>query len=709
MDKFLRKISEKGTYIVLFIVVFLATLSLIYWGSRPKQYSLHVNDVSPVDIEAPRTVVDRNASERRASEARSQVADVYSRSEELSKASLERVTDFFVYYSNKRTELKEMEADKDISEGEANHKQMAAAIYEELSSKSEYFLSVEDIEYFLTMSQSRFSSLRTRSVSTADVIMKGAVPGKELNNLINLQLEQFQSSIDQYSADLNYVKRILQHVLKTNLVFNEEATLNAMNDAYERVMQNPILVNRGSRIVSAGQIISEDIYAILKDLNLLDSKSIDYDILAGQAILVLIVMFILSLYLENFEKGLIGFNRNTLTILTAMFLPLVVSAYLGQDFQVGPPVYFTAVIISTYFGYRTAVVVTMSLIVLTLPLVNFNPAFIVVAICGSLLAAHFTQDLVSQDKFAKLIIAIGLVNLLSGLSFTLMQGGSYVSAGITIASGVISAVLSVVGAIGLMPLIEMLFNVVSPTGLIELSQPGHPLMKRLFLEAPGTSQHSMMVANLADAAAEAIGADAMICRVGAYYHDIGKLENPAYFSENQNDGNMHDQLPPEESTKIITRHTLAGLDLGKKYRLPKPILDIIVEHHGTTVLGYFYSKAKKYAKENNLEDPNPEDFRYKGQLPSSPESAVVMLADSTEAAVKSVKSNNMEDVAEMIRSVFKIKLEQNQLKNSGLGFADVDKIMQAFLQVYTGYFHERVQYPKEKNEKSEHYNLEPAK
>ena len=245
-----------------------------------------------------------------------------------------------------------------------------------------------------------------------------------------------------------------------------------------------------------------------------------------------------------------------------------------------------------------------------------------------------------------------------------------------------------------MPIVELFSKVVSPVKLIELSQPGNPLLKRLFLEAPGTYSHSMMVASLADAAADAIGADSLFCRVASYFHDIGKLENPNFFTENQADGyNPHNDLPVMESVSIITSHTKDGVKLARKYHLPESFVRVIEEHHGTTYPGYFYYKACKEAEEKGLPAPDVNMFKYEGRIPSSKESAVVMISDTAEAAIRSNKLTDADEIEKLVRRLIKDKIDQDQLINSGLSFDDLEKIVIAFKRVYAGTLHERIQYP----------------
>jgi putative nucleotidyltransferase with HDIG domain len=203
----------------------------------------------------------------------------------------------------------------------------------------------------------------------------------------------------------------------------------------------------------------------------------------------------------------------------------------------------------------------------------------------------------------------------------------------------------------------------------------------------------MMVANLADAAAEAIGANALLARVGAYYHDIGKLENPLMFTENQSGENPHDKLDPLESVKSLIAHPEAGARIARRYRLPPPLISIIQEHHGSTIQTYFYEKARRLAAENHQEEPDPNQFRYQCPIPSRRESAVVMLSDTVEAAMKSTNTHQIEACEALIRRLIKIKNDQDQLIQSGLSYKDIETIIAAFLHVYAGHFHERIRYP----------------
>lgn len=691
-------IVNRSKMIALLLLSFALMVSMMYLGSRPKTYSLKINDASPYDIEAPRSIIDKVETNKRAEEAMAAVPNKMIQSKEITEQSLSKTKSFMDYIAEVRAGLYKDNASN--PSGDHEHRQPSESevttagtgLIAKLNQALQVSLSPQDARTLLMLSPDRYQMLSNGILEAARLIMQN--PQTEDNLQQNIANQVAMMNGGNFSAeDQQMARNILGLCLRHNVVFNEDATRNAKEDARNRVLQNPILINRGARIVSQGEIITEDKYERLKELDLIDSGLLDWQGLGGQALIALVIVFLAYVYIRKQMPEVMCVSSNALALALAFFLPLAISAYIGQAYQLSPPVYFAAVILSTYYGFECAVFFSSLLVAAVMPIVNFNPGFLIVALIGTAVAALFAKGFSAQDNLAKLIIATALSTTMSSLAYSFIQHDSWAQLSLNMTASGISGVASVVTAIGFMPLFELLFNTVSPLRLIELSQPGHPLLRRLFLEAPGTSQHSMMVATLADAAADEIGANALLCRVGAYYHDIGKLEAPLMFTENQEGYNPHDRLTPEESTAIITRHPDDGLKMAKRYRLPAPIMKIIHEHHGTTVLQYFYAKAKEIAKQEGRPEPDINLYRYHTPIPSSRESAVVMLADSTEAAMKSTGCHDLESAEKLMRNIFKIKNEQNQLIQSGLSFAEVEKILQAFLQVYAGHFHERIKYP----------------
>ncbi|NLC44098.1 MAG: HDIG domain-containing protein, partial [Clostridiales bacterium] len=255
--------------------------------------------------------------------------------------------------------------------------------------------------------------------------------------------------------------------------------------------------------------------------------------------------------------------------------------------------------------------------------------------------------------------------------------------------GSLGGILAAILTIGTLPVWENLFHVVTPIKLVELGNPNQPILKRLLMETPGTYHHSIIVANLAESAAEAIGANGLLARVGAYYHDIGKLERPYFFKENQlSSENPHDKLDPELSMRVITSHATDGLELAKKHKVPAKIQNFILEHHGTSPVVYFYHKAKKDNPEIELKD-----FRYNGPRPRSKETAIVMMADISEAAVRAMTDHTPAKIEALIRKLIREKLDDGQFDDCDISIGDMSTIAITFTNVISGIFHERVKYP----------------
>jgi putative nucleotidyltransferase with HDIG domain len=262
--------------------------------------------------------------------------------------------------------------------------------------------------------------------------------------------------------------------------------------------------------------------------------------------------------------------------------------------------------------------------------------------------------------------------------------------------GVSSGILCSIITIGSLPLWEIIFKILTPIKLLEYANPNHPLMKKMLLEAPGTYHHSILVANLSEAAAHDINCNTFLTRVGAYFHDIGKIEKPYFYIENQYDGhNPHDEFVPMVSAKIIKDHVIKGIQMGKKYRLPKEIIEFIEQHHGTTQIQYFYQKALEFEEEDVIDHSL---YTYEGPMPSTKEIAIVMLADSVEAAVRSLKKPNQRMISDLIEKIIQKKIGEGQLNNSGLTLSEIQAIQSSFVANLTSAFHERIEYPTERKD-----------
>ena len=326
--------------------------------------------------------------------------------------------------------------------------------------------------------------------------------------------------------------------------------------------------------------------------------------------------------------------------------------------------------------------------------VSFNIEIIILAIVSVIVGATFLKKMQQRNDIVYSCIYIAILNGVMTLSISALVTSNLKEILLDTAFILVGSLLSGILSTGLLPFFESMFDIVTNVKLLELSNPNNPLLKKLLMEAPGTYHHSVIVANLAEVATEAVGGNALLARIGAYYHDIGKTKKPYFFKENQlGKENPHDDITPELSKLLIISHVKDGLELAREYKLPKVIQDFIPTHHGKTLVKYFYLTAKNNAE--NPDDIKEEDYMYPGPKPKTKEQCILMLADSVEAAVRSINNPTKEKIENMVDNIVKDKLSSGQLDDSQLTISDVKKIKKCFLKTLNGIYHERIEYPKD--------------
>jgi putative nucleotidyltransferase with HDIG domain len=350
-----------------------------------------------------------------------------------------------------------------------------------------------------------------------------------------------------------------------------------------------------------------------------------------------------------------------------------------------------AILVDAEMAFFTSVILAVFVGILADPNITSTIGWQVslVAFFGGVIGVHSVSKLSQRSDLARAGLYIGGINILTVSGLALLSGMSLSAWLVSLLLGIVNGLFSSVLAVGTLHWIEAGFRITSAVRLLELSNPNRPLLKRLLMEAPGTYHHSILVGNLAEAAAEEVKANAILVRVGALYHDIGKLKRPYFFIENQfAQDNPHDKIAPTLSALIITSHIKDGLEMAKEHKLPQGIQDIIAQHHGDSMVSFFYHKAV----EDNM-DVSEEAFHYEGPKPQTKEAALVFLADSVEAAVRAMKQPTPGRIEGLVRKIIKDKLNDDQLNQSDLTFQDLDKIATAFVRVLSGIFHSRVEYP----------------
>ncbi|MFZ3129773.1 MAG: HDIG domain-containing metalloprotein [Desulfosporosinus sp.] len=495
-----------------------------------------------------------------------------------------------------------------------------------------------------------------------------------------------------------------QKVTRPTLTVNEETTEKLRAAARAVVKKDVFHYKANQKIIGAGEIVDEKVFQVLVAYGLINGSN-TWKSASGIMLIVLIGIGTIWIYLFQYKRNILAlFNRVVLIGLT-MFLVLTIGRGMislnlgGAEFNALSgmliPVAWATMSIAILIGWDVALLVTVVLAIFVAILVDptlstsFGLQTGLVALFGGLVGVYSVSHLSQRSDLARAGLFVSAVNVMMVSAIALTTGMRLSVWLVGLILGTVNGVASSFLTVGALHWFESGFRITSSVRLLELSNPNRPLLKRLLMEAPGTYHHSILVGNLAEAAAEAVHADATLVRVGSMYHDIGKLKRPYFFIENQfTQDNPHDKIAPTLSSLIITSHVKDGLELAKENKLPQQIQDIIAQHHGDGLVSFFYNKAF----EENDEIPE-EAFHYEGPKPQTKEAALVALADNVEAAVRSMKQPTPGRVEGLVRKIIKDKLNDGQLNQCDLTFQDLDQIAMAFVRVLSGIFHSRVEYP----------------
>ncbi|HHX38199.1 MAG TPA: HDIG domain-containing protein [Clostridiaceae bacterium] len=705
-----NKYTKRLVAVLGFILLCGLITFFIYQRALPMVYPLEVGSVSEYDIIATGDVVDQEATDNLAKQRSAQVEMVMSRSETISRNSLNRVERFFNaadqvrsnLFSAERTSQSQTETGEPLDTVYRLTESEIAQGVTQLRTVLEDNLGVvpadATLRTMIANERSIYESIKMRTISMADVIMQGKNDDLELRTQIERKVNDLMSTVNYYKDDYKAIQDILLSTLEANVVYDDAATVKAREAEYNQVQQNPVVIPKGTRLVNVGDIVDENTYQQLLALNLIDTGSVNVLYLLGISLLVLFCISGIVSYIYYFERERMLHTNDRLMTILILLVPLLIAGWLTKEYSIVSTAYIATILLTMYFNLRTGLVLSIFLTLLMSPISSSGGQFLFISAFGVLGIGMLTEIFTKDNRYVLFILGSALCCGFGTLTFDMIAKSGISIAGTNAGIVMLSGGLSAVVGTGLTPLVEIFLSSVSPMRLVELAQSNQPLLRKLFLDAPGTYQHCMMVANLAENAADSVGADSLLVRVGAYYHDIGKTVNPYMFTENQSGTNPHDQLTPQESCTIIIDHVKNGLEIARKHRLPLPIQRIIMEHHGNTTQMYFYEEARKLAEQTGEPEPDPEAFRYPWPLPSNKESAIVMLADSCEAAMKANGIDNSEQAEVLIRRIVKTKIDNDQMISSSLSFADVERIIQSFLRVYAGQFHKRVRYPSDKSD-----------
>lgn len=715
MNKYVLHL-KKITYILLFSSAVWFTSFTIF--PENQVIKLEVGDKSPTTFSAPRylTVIDEDKTNSLKDEAINNVAPVYSIDTSVATDMVDGITEMFLTVIKSRTEeILEQSDDEELEQSEPN------LIIIELT-KSEQIQNIRSSLLFSTISTSAIEVLveisNTDKNNETNFLTQIEFEAKKKANeflskgVSNENLNQQRQSIVSNPPTLNLpselyaivpearISSTVGEIIAENLIANqklEEELWNEQKDKAAEAIENvTIQFFKDEIIVSEGEIINEVIFQALNELGFLSGES---RTVQTAAIPIIFAVFLVLYILLWRLRDSIWANDNelllmlTLILISSIFLRGV--SYFSQlsdlEFiQYSLPISFVGILSVTLLNLRATLILSLSSSLLALA-GGGSVGLVALGALGTIVPAIFLSEETDRSLLRERIVYISLTQplLAFGVYFFLRDDGNLTQ--ILIFSFLIALVANL-AALSLTSYIESIFRLTSGFKLSELADRNHPALRHLEEKALGTFNHSLVVGTLADRAANKIGANSQLARAMAYYHDLGKTMNPTMFVENQiGYTNPHDRLLPSESANIIKNHVVDGVKLAKKFKIPEIVYQGIIEHHGTAVLRYFYEKEK-------LVNPNvsKEEFRHLGQKPTSKESAILMLADSLEAACRAIFMNEDADekkISNVIEEIFNEKISDGQLSNAPITFKELDTIKESFQVSLEGLYHQRVLYP----------------
>ena len=696
--------STKAQCIYLFAIGAVLICALFCFAVTPRRYHLNVGDVSYETITASKDVVDEISTQTQRDIAASQVEPTYLYKEEVAPQVMENLEAVLnEVKAVQRYGSRLLKAAEENNEAAALSNGNASASYTYSEEEMEYARSLlstivlqdYQIKTILRTTDEQMDEMCRNMTSAVSNIMNTTVREGQVNESVQYlqQIIGYKTSVDLLQ---NVVTPILRNVVKPNMVIDQEATEKSRNEARQAV--EPVVYKQGQNIVLARERVTKNQLEMLRSLGLLDDEVFDINTYIGGCLLVLLALGVLASTLRMLNRKVLQ-NPKQVTILLATELLTFGLCALTKKLSIYlMPVLLAGMLATSLVSYGSGLAACLSMSILASTLVlggdtgygaeTVNLVFI------TIISGFINAALLRYKPYRVQVLLCGLVSMLISagiiiaVAFMTNASLSYFADDILWSVG--GAACAAVLCLALVPIAESLFNIATSSKLMELCDPNRPLMRRLLLEAPGTYHHSIIVANLAEAAAEAIGANPMLARAGAYYHDIGKLKRPQYFMENQMGENPHEKINPYISAAIVTAHVHDGLQLAQEYHLPKEVQAIISEHHGDTPVAYFYHKA---VEQSDGQPVDIADFRYDGRRPQTKESAVVMMADTVEAAVRSMQDPTPEKISQFIRKLVYGKIDDNQLSDSPISLREIIQACEAFATVLHGVFHERIEYP----------------
>ncbi len=646
--------------------------------TRP-QVSVTLGEPSPEDVVAPESItyVSQVLTQDAQQQAVSRVTDQYTPLDlSIARAQKNQVNSVFGFMDVVRADPL-ADPDTKISYLEAIE---GLAIEQQIA---------QDI---LSLNATEYDGVRENILQIVEDTMRQGVVEGQLSEARRRAAQG--AAFDLTQTQERIVTSLAPQFVVPNIFFDAEATDELRQQAMSDVEPVSRIVTEGQRILRVGDVVGDVDIEMLEELGLLE-QSLDWRRVISALMAALLAITVITIYWALFfgERQDTARGLTILAVLMSLFLlaaKLLVSGRTNIAYLY--PAAALSIIVAVIYGVRLSIIVTVVQAGLVGYIAQQSLEMAIYAAAGGILAvltlrdaqrinALFRAGLVATVGYASAIIIFQLPEGLAATEILAMLA-------IAVVNGpILSAGLSLAGVY----IIGGVFRIVTPLQLQELSRLDHPLLQELLRRAPGTYHHSIMVANLAEQAAEKVKANSALIRVGAFYHDVGKMNRPPFFTENQNGGNPHDNLDPFSSARIIIAHVADGLELARKYRLPTRVRDFIAEHHGDRVLKTFYQKAVEAA--GNPGEVDKSRFQYSGPRPRSRETGIVQLADATEATSSALRPSTEEEIERLVTTIVDEHLKEGQLDYSGLTLGDLKLIRESFIETLQGRFHVRVKYP----------------
>lgn len=679
------------------LVIFLSITLILTIDFIPNTIKLKAGQVATHDIKAPvtTTYIDNKRTEELRQQAAEQIAKVWKTDSSIIPSVQNEISTFF----NLVRKFRQMEYLED-SNGNISEGQKPLSVEEKaqtIQQEADLEVPINGIQRALEMPMEELNQIE-ESIKNLSMIYldRGIQPAHLENEKTKMTMDIEKSDFSAPIKDL--LKSIGYQVLQPNIILDVEETRRRQEEAMAKVTPVERTVQKGQTIIRSGNVVTEEDIAMLESLGL-QRPRVNYRTIIGLIAITLIMMGITVYYLRQYHRKVFCDEGSTvllglLAILIVALAKLVsVTSVQGSSAGYLVPIAAVSILVSILVDSTIAIFFTTVLSFLVLVVTGGGAAEGAVLVISGLTGVFSVSKVSQRSDLVRAGFYVSGVTALAIFSYSLTQNLSWFAVLKMTIMGIINGIFVAIMANGLLPYLENVFGITSAVKLLELSNPNQPILKQLLMEAPGTYHHSLLVGNLVEAAADKVGADSLLARVGAYYHDIGKIKRPYFFTDNQFGGdNPHDKLSPGLSTLIIKSHVKDGVETAKKYKLPKPVIDIIQQHHGTNLISFFYQEALNDDKYENVDEA---EFRYEGPKPQTKEAALIMLADICEAAVRSKQFNrsNHSRIEALVRELIRKKLEEGQLDECDLTLKDLDKIAISFTKVLTGIYHHRIEYP----------------